>query len=336
MRLYLWQRNKVTEQLYKFRYIDTESIFDFNVDGVTFDKMLISNPSNYEIYHPDIVGLPYYQDVFVKVLEHKKSINFDFQPCKTTTDKYGSTTTICMPPNDSDYINTDSDFTYRLRVHTNTDFKLARIDAIAGKLSDVQDVAKLPLQKQAIDYAVLAKIFNELIREASTQTDYEGVPFSPSKPITANEIKAVAQQKGLNLTQYDLMYSTIPDNDFLPNIEKHYTSIINNTTNNINNNNNGNNEHDEDEIDEEFIPPELEEIPTGTEILSFLDELFPFLRDFELKEKSADCPTVDITVFDKKYTIDSQCPLLQQNKSLFQTIMLIVWAFVSLRIILKA
>lgn len=320
-----------TEQLYKFRYIESESVFEFIIDGISFDNDLIRNPSTHEIYHPDIVGLPYSQTVFVKVLTHETEVKYNFHPCKTTTSPNGSTTTICMPPQDSDYINTDRDFTYQLRVNTNTKYKLASINAVAGTLSDVQLDVKKSLQSQPIDYEVLADIFNELMNDASSQTDYDGVPFSSSKPITANEIKSVAQQMGANLTQYDLMYSTIPDNDFLPNIEKHYSTVINNNGNGSNGNNNG-----DDDIDDEFIPPELEEIPTGSEVLSFLDELFPFLRDFEITEKSAECPTVDITVFDKKYTIDSQCPLLQQNKSLFQTIMLIVWAFVSLRIILKA
>lgn len=321
-----------TEQLYKFRYIELESTFEFAVDGVSFGHDLIRNPSTHELFHPDIVGLPFSQTVFVKVLTHEKRLNYRFEPCETTTYPSGSTTTICMPPKDSDYIYTDWDFTYPLRVDTNINYKLARIDAIAGTLSDIQLEARQSLQSQAIDYEVLADIFNELMNDVASQTDYDGVPFSLSKPITANEIKSVAQQMGANLTQYDLMYSTIPDNDFLPNIEKHYSTVINN---NNGNGSNGNNNVDDD-VDDEFIPPTLEEIPTGSEILGFLDELFPFLRDFDIAEKSAECPTVDITVFDKKYTIDSQCPLLQQNKSLFQTIMLIVWAFVSLRIILKA
>lgn len=322
-----------TQQLYNFRYIETESVFDFEISGIDADKSLIRNPSYIDLYDPHIIGLPYYYDVYVKEVEHKKQINYDFEPCKTTTHDNGSTTTICMPPSDADYINTDKDFTYRLRVKTNTDFKLARIDAVAGKLSDIQNDVKSSLQKQAIDYEALAKVFNELMNDAASQTDYDGVPFSSSKPITANEIKAVAQQMGANLTQYDLMYSTIPDNDFLPNLENHYSTIVNNSTNN-----NGNNKHDDDddEIDAEFIPPQLEEIPTGSEILSFLDELFPFLRNYEIKEKSASCPTAQIDAFGKSYTIDTHCPLLQQNKSLFQIIMLIVWAFVSLRIILKA
>jgi hypothetical protein len=326
-----------TEQLYQFRYIESESTFDFDVVGVDADKSLIRNPNSIEIYHPDIVGLPYYYDVYIKVLEHEKRINYDFEPCKTTTDKNGSTTTICIPPGDSDYINTDNDFTYRMHVITNTGFKLSNVDAVVGNLSDVQEVAKSSLKRQAIDYDVLAKIFNELMNRTASNSDYDGVPFSPSKPITANEIKAVAQQMGLNLTQYDLMYSTIPDNDFLPNVEKHYNTLINNNVNNGNSNNNNKSEdEDEDDFDAEFIPPELEEIPTGVQVLSYLDELFPFLRDFELQEKLADCPTAEITAFNKKYLIDTHCPLLQQNKSLFQTIMLIVWAFVSLRIILKA
>lgn len=324
-----------TEQLYKFRYIDSESNFEFSIDGVSFSDSVIKNSELVEIYHPDIVGLPYYQYVFVNVLEHKRRLDYDFNPCKTTEYPNGSTITICAPPEDYDYINTDSNFTYQLLVSTNTNYKLARINAVAGTLSDIQSDVQQSLQRRAIDYKILADIFNELLYSATGQTDYDGIPFSSSKPITAREIQSVAESMGLNLTQYDLVYSTIPDNDFLPDIENHYTTVINNINNGHGGGNNNNHDDDNDDYDE-FTPPELEEIPTGSDILGFFDDLFPFLRDFEIREKPAECPTVDITVFDKKYTIDGQCPLLQQNKSLFQTIMLIVWAFVSLRIILKS
>jgi len=319
-----------TEQDYKFRYVRSESMFDFDVVGVTEDSMKY-NSSSVTHYHPDIEGLAMTYTVFVKVTTHEKNVNSSFEPCKTTTAPNGSTSTICLPPDEYDYSTSNRNFTYNLQVITNSDYKIASITASLGTLEELEPKFNEELKKQAIDYDVLADIFNEIIYSASSQTDYNGLPYSSTTPITANEIQAVAKEMGLNLTQYDLFYSTIPENDMLASVEKQYTTIINNS-----NNNNDDNHHKEDDIDYTFTPPELEDIPTGTEVLSYLDNLFPFLRNFELTEKSASCPIGTFEAFGQTYTIDTHCPLLEENRTLFQTIMLIVWAFVSLRIILKA
>ncbi|WP_318837845.1 hypothetical protein [Providencia sp. PROV007] len=86
------------------------------------------------------------------------------------------------------------------------------------------------------------------------------------------------------------------------------------------------------EIDE----PDLEEPPTGKEILAPIENLMPFIKNIQLPSKEASCPVAEFNVFDTQYKIDSHCPLLEQNKALFQLIAGILWAFLSLRIILSA
>ncbi|WP_392564093.1 hypothetical protein RHO13_00030 [Orbus wheelerorum] len=321
-----------TEKPYKLHYIRSESTFDFDIVGVEADSLKYTSSGGLH-YHPDIEGLSMFYTVYLKVTTHTKSVNTNFSPCKTTTSSNGSTSTICLPPQDYDYLTSEREFTYNLRVSTNGSYKVASLEAKVGTLSELEPEFKTELQKQAIDYEVLADIFNEIMYSASSQTDYDGLPYSTSKPITAQEIQSVAKEMGLNLTQYDLFYSTIPENDMLADVEKQYTTIINNNTNN--NNNGGNNSQGEN-VDYSFTPPELEDIPTGIDVLSYLDNLFPFLRDFELDEKKADCPIYHFDAFNQTYTIETHCPLLEQNRTLTEMIMLIVWAFVSLRIILKS
>jgi len=319
-----------TEQDYKFRYVRSESMFDFDVVGVTEDSMKY-NSSSVTHYHPDIEGLAMAYTVFVKVTTHEKNVNSSFEPCKTTTAPNGSTSTICSPPNEDDYSMSDSDFTHNLRVDTNSGYKIASMEVKSGSLTAIEPFFKDDLKSLPIDYEVLADIFNEIIYSASSAEGYEGVAYSTSTPITAAEIQAVAKAMGLNPTQYDLFYSTVSDGDMLSTVEKQYTTIINDTTHNDTNHDTG-----KEDVDYTFTGPELENIPTGFEVLAYLDNLFPFLRNFELTEKSASCPIGTFEAFGQTYTIDTHCPLLEENRTLFQTIMLIVWAFVSLRIILKA
>lgn len=84
----------------------------------------------------------------------------------------------------------------------------------------------------------------------------------------------------------------------------------------------------------DFEEPELEQPPEN--FLDFFNDVFPFLRNFQLDEKTVDCPIYYIDAFGKTYTIETHCPLLEQNRALIEMIMLIVWAFISLRIVLKA
>ncbi|ENJ2509594.1 hypothetical protein AB0700_004507, partial [Escherichia coli] len=64
--------------------------------------------------------------------------------------------------------------------------------------------------------------------------------------------------------------------------------------------------------------------------------LLPFTNEFNIGSRSASCPVVEFSVFNHQYRIDSHCPLIEQNRSAVETIFLIIWGFVALRIILSA
>ncbi|MEE7124198.1 hypothetical protein Q0S53_24490, partial [Escherichia coli O7:H7] len=82
--------------------------------------------------------------------------------------------------------------------------------------------------------------------------------------------------------------------------------------------------------------PELEETPTARDILTPIINLLPFTNEFNIGSRSASCPVVEFSVFNHQYRIDSHCPLIEQNRSAVETIFLIIWGFVALRIILSA
>ena len=82
--------------------------------------------------------------------------------------------------------------------------------------------------------------------------------------------------------------------------------------------------------------PELEETPTARDILTPIINLLPFTNEFNIGSRSASCPVVEFSVFNHQYRIDSHCPLIEQNRGAVETICLIIWGFVALRIILSA
>lgn len=203
---------------------------------------------------------------------------------------------------------------------------------IFGSTADMLDKLSL-LDDYEIPISKLTTLINALMMNAASMDGYQGLPFSSSNLFTEQEVKQAIQDIGHHPTLLDWYgIAADPSGNLNLNFKTTYINIYNNYHNN----------DDDDIIDDnvkkidwgDFEPPELEQTPD--DFLSFFDDLFPFLRDFELDEKKADCPIIQFDAFGKIYTIETHCPLLEQNRPLTEMIMLIVWAFVSLRIILKA
>ncbi len=101
-----------------------------------------------------------------------------------------------------------------------------------------------------------------------------------------------------------------------------------------NNGNQGNNNNDNEDYGEPDYP-DLEP-PTALQILEPFKKFFPTLQNFKLTAQSATCPTWSFELWNKTFTIDSHCPLLEQQRSLIQLIFSILWAFIALRQLLTA
>ncbi|MDM3617937.1 hypothetical protein [Proteus mirabilis] len=193
--------------------------------------------------------------------------------------------------------------------------------------SDVDGFEALEkLKEYQLDLDKLASMLNNLFYQSATQPDYDGIPITSSNPITANEIKSVYPDHG-KLTDFDLLYpaQVKPDGDLV--IKTPGISTETGQSGKV-----GLDLGEYPEIDE----PDLEEPPTGKEILAPIENLMPFIKNIQLPSKEASCPVAEFNVFDTQYKIDSHCPLLEQNKALFQLIAGVLWGFLSLRIILSA
>ncbi|EOM9786768.1 hypothetical protein ACLVZ3_004653, partial [Escherichia coli] len=83
--------------------------------------------------------------------------------------------------------------------------------------------------------------------------------------------------------------------------------------------------------------PTLDTPPSAEEILRPIKELFNQYRDLEVRPSglSATCPVAKFNVFDRDYVIDMHCVFLEEYRSFIGVISSLIWALISLRILLS-
>lgn len=82
--------------------------------------------------------------------------------------------------------------------------------------------------------------------------------------------------------------------------------------------------------------PALEATPTAQQILSPVLNLMPDLKSFAVPAHSAGCPTGSFVAFQKTYTFDSHCSLIESNRSIIEAAVLLCWALGAIFIVLRA
>lgn len=82
--------------------------------------------------------------------------------------------------------------------------------------------------------------------------------------------------------------------------------------------------------------PILEPTPTAQQIIGPILNLMPDLKSFVVPSHSAICPRPNFTVFDRTYTIESHCGLIDGMRSVIDAAMLLVWTIGAMFIILRA
>lgn len=199
-----------------------------------------------------------------------------------------------------------------------------------GTLPDVLPALQPHLQAQ-LSPQLLAQIMTDLWLDTALQPDYEGMPFPVTQPVTAAEITAAIQALGQGVpTLEDLLSFANP----APGAEISIDTDAPPTTNPI--------PGGDVTVNVDFGPdpgvgePTLEATPTGEQILAPLRGLFPSLTSFSLPSHTSECPQPSLDVFGKTHRIDQHCVLLDQYGSPLSAAMLLVWAIVSLRIVLSA
>lgn len=68
----------------------------------------------------------------------------------------------------------------------------------------------------------------------------------------------------------------------------------------------------------------------------FFPDTFTSLRSWQMPARAVSCPTWSFSVFSQSYAIDGQCTLIEQQRSFFSSIMLLIWSLAALFIVLGA
>ncbi|MEI7268824.1 hypothetical protein [Pectobacterium versatile] len=187
--------------------------------------------------------------------------------------------------------------------------------------TDQYTVTSLPIQ-QAIDGIsqaeldtqlspeVTAEIANKIWQSASPQT------YPASDPITAADVSAASSSKPTvgDFIQPDATFTGELPAESVP-------SSGNNTVIGT---------------DPKISPPELSNIPTGRDILAPIFSLMPFLQNYDIPTRAAQCPTYSFEWNNRVFTVDAHCTLLEKFRTLIQLFASIFWSFTALRVILSA
>lgn len=314
--------------------------FDYVIESRTMD-ILDFTVSEQGTAYPEVGSaidnaITYYKAT-VPVVIHDKKIKSSYISCEyvKVTENDGSTSSkkMCTPPTEDDYSITDSRESFSSMVSLNFNYtgnalkpaettepaKVVTATELADLLSDTQ-----------LDNWTVADMLTNLLSEAASKTGYEGVPFTDDDYITDTEVANALKSLNGTLTAASLMTSAE---------DKNGNIVISNTTTNV-----GGDTSNETTIeakvdlgeDPNIKSPELEETPTGKQILAPIQESMPFLNDFKITGRDAQCPVARFSVFDHDYVIDKHCDLIEQNRKLIELFVSILWAFVALRAVLKA
>ncbi|ELE3232902.1 hypothetical protein RLQ99_004203 [Salmonella enterica subsp. enterica serovar Muenchen] len=212
----------------------------------------------------------------------------------------------------------------RDQIFFNTQFDTSNLPhVINGEVIDNIDFQP----DEQLNPAALVNLINGLAGQAVVQDGYQGIPLD--KPFTAAELTAAANAVGVKLDK-GLLYSpvTVPQSwvNARPDTDIHVYP--------------GTNTDIDTYVDSGEDPgiktPELEKPPTGEEILKPITELMPDIKNLSISSRDVQCPVWSFELWDKKYSIDSHCELLEKIRPLLKAVFLLIWGVISLRIILTA
>ncbi|WP_345995774.1 hypothetical protein [Sodalis praecaptivus] len=187
---------------------------------------------------------------------------------------------------------------------------------IIDKLSDIP-----------LDLNLLAKTINSLWMDAASKPDYQGVPFTSSNPVTADEIKAVASDAGRLSQQEWVKPAQIDKNAPVEIVAKNPGPSI------------GSIAEEAGSLSDADLPeinlPDMQEPPGGNEILKPLLDLLP-LEGVSLTPKYVACPVISFDIWEKHIVIDNHCELIEKIRPLFAIFSLLIWSLAAFRVVFSA
>lgn len=269
--------------------------------------------------------------VFIKVDVRSTNVNIrlksDFNLINTNNTGTEIVKTFNKPDLKKDYDTSTSTSVNTVLLDFNKNY-VSDTDSDEGvQIGSIADLDLDLYQNKSLSLQSLAKLLNGLMLETALQQGYDGVPFSQENLITQSEIQTILNELGIDkVTFADLLTKAGTGNIIDINIENKPSPEPDPKPKP---------DPNEDYDDSEIEYPELE-IPTAEQILQPYKSFFPFLQDFNLPLNSSQCPVWNVPFYGKDYKVDSHCPLIEQNRSVIESVFSLVWAFIALRKLLSA
>jgi len=249
---------------------------------------------------------------------------------------------------DSQWINGDSVF-----VMVKNPYKPAA--TYKGKIGNIVSQLSTAELERPADASTMATLANDLWQQAASQPGYQGLPYSPTNPVTTADAVAVQQSDPATWpTNADLVSPVAPGAGQVVVINPAYDPVTNpspgtgtdpNTspggTQNVNVVNTPNvNVVNQVKIDwgsDPGVPSlSLEATPTAQSILRPVFNVMPTLRNFVVPAHSSECPKPTFNLFNKAILMDTHCTVLDGVRPTLYAVMAFVWLMLGALIILRA
>ncbi|MDN7506631.1 hypothetical protein QZM43_28250 [Burkholderia orbicola] len=206
---------------------------------------------------------------------------------------------------------------------------------------------------QPLDANTLARLTNQTWQQAANQPGYQGLPYSVTQPLTANDVQPWAEANPTAVPNIGDLFrpatdpgvSTVtisptvqPADASAPNPGSN-PSVGNGTNVNVVNTPNVNviNKVSVDlGADPGAQSPTLESTPTISMILSPLLNLLPDLKQWAVPAHNAVCPEPSFSVLGHSFTLSAQCNLAESNRTAIYTAFAALFTLAALFIVLRA
>ncbi|WP_186073693.1 MULTISPECIES: hypothetical protein [Burkholderia] len=204
-----------------------------------------------------------------------------------------------------------------------------------------------------LDPNTLAQLTNQTWQQAANQPGYQGLPYSVTQPLTANDVQpwaaanptAVPNVGDLFRPATDPGVSTVtisptvqPGDASAPNAGSS-PSVGNGTDVNVVNTPNVNvvNKVSVDlGTDPGVASPTLESTPTISMILSPVVDLLPDLKHWAVPAHGSACPEPSFSVLGHSFTLTAQCDLAESNRTAIYTAFAAMFTLAALFVVLRA
>ena len=203
------------------------------------------------------------------------------------------------------------------------------------------DIPAADLDKK-LSPAIAAALVNRAWQQAASQPGYDGLPYPQSNPITATEAATwTAQNPDYAPTVRDFTAPNpvttanpqpwaLPQNPTVATTSPAVTPNVN-TTNPA-----AANPQQNLGADPAIGAPTLEQTPTAQMILQPILNLLPDLKNFSPTIASGTCPRPALNLFGQTQTFEAHCAILDNNRAVIHSAMVLAFTLSALLIILSA